>query len=149
MSQSARNELSRDQDACSINFQELTVCSSSEQESPSDYSLQKHSRKDHGAKQRKPSNTVPDLNKIVEQEVEDGEELKEELSVSQYFAVDTEIENGIDWVINFHMSKLDTKIINEKLEEVFNKLDSASMLDLLLMLESILILDLFFVKSKR
>ena len=85
-----------------------------------------HRRKEHGAKQRKPSDTVADLNKIVEEEGEDGEKLKEELSACQNFLVDTEMENGRHKVFNFQMSKLDTKIINEKLEEVFNKLDSAA-----------------------
>ena len=54
-----------------------TVCSSSEQEFPSYYSLQQQQRKEHGAKQRKPSDTVADLNKIVEEEGENGEKLKE------------------------------------------------------------------------
>ena len=102
------------------------VCSSFEQEFPSYYSLHEHRRKEHGAKQRKPSDTVADLNKIVEEEGEDGEKLKEELSACQHFLVDTEMENGRHKVFNFQMSKLDTKIINEKLEEVFNKLDSAA-----------------------
>ena len=50
-----------------------TVCTSCEQELPSYYSLQQHRRKEHGAKQRKPSDTVADLNKIVLEEGEDGE----------------------------------------------------------------------------
>ena len=45
-----------------------TVCSSCEKEFLSYYSLQEHRRKDHGAKQRKASDTVADLNKIVEEE---------------------------------------------------------------------------------
>ena len=53
-----------------------TVCSSCEREFASYYSLQQHRRKEHGAKQRKPSDTVADLNKIVEDEGEDGEKLK-------------------------------------------------------------------------
>ena len=109
-----------------------TVCSSCEQEFPSYYSLQEHRRKEHGAKQRKPSDTVADLNKIVEEEGEDGEKLKEELSACQHFLVDTEMENGRHKVFNFQMSKLDTKIINEKLEEVFNKLDSAAKINIAL-----------------
>ena len=68
-----------------------TVCSSCEQEFPSYYSLQQHRRKEHGAKQRKPSDTVADLNKIVEDEGEDGEKLKEELGACQHFLVDTEM----------------------------------------------------------
>ena len=95
-------------------------CPSCEQEFPSYYSLQQHRRKEHGAKQRKPSDTVADLNKIVEEEGGNGEKLKEELSACQHFLVDTEMENRRHKVFNFQMSKLDTKIINEKLEEVFN-----------------------------
>ena len=109
-----------------------TVCPSCEQEFPSYYSLEQHRRKDHGAKQRKPSDTVADLNKIVEEEGEDGEKLKEELIACQHFLVDTEMENGRHKVFNFQMSKLDTKIINEKLEEVFNKLDSAAKINIAL-----------------
>ena len=109
-----------------------TVCSSCEQEFPSYYSLQQHRRKEHGVKQRKPSDTVADLNKIVEEEGEDGEKLKEEFSACQHFLVDTEMENGRHKVFNFQMSKLDTKIINEKLEEVFNKLDSAAKINIAL-----------------
>ena len=109
-----------------------TVCSSCEQEFPSYYSLQQHRRKEHGAKQRKPSATVADLNKIVEDEGEDGEKLKEELGACQHFLVDTEMENGRHKVFNFQMSKLDTKIINEKLEEVFNKLDSVAKINIAL-----------------
>ena len=85
-------------------------CSSCEQEFPSYYSLQQHRRKKHGAKQRKPSDTVADLNKIVEDEGEDGEKLKEELGACQNFLVDTEMEYG----------------------EVFNKLDSAAKINIAL-----------------
>ena len=55
--------------------------------------------------------------------------------------MDTETENRSYKVFCFQMSKLDTKIINVKLVEVFNKLDSAA--------KSILLLDWFFVMSKR
>ena len=78
-----------------------TVCSSSEHELTSYYSLQQHRRKEHGAKQRKPSDTVADLNKIVEEEGEDGEKLEEELSACQHFPVDTQMENGRHNVFNF------------------------------------------------
>ena len=72
---------------------------------------------------------MADLNKIVE---EDGEKLKEELSACQHFLVDTEMENGRRKVFNFQLSKLDTKIIIEKLEEVFNKLYSAAKINIAL-----------------
>ena len=71
-----------------------TVCPSCEQEFPSYYSLQQHRRKEHGAKQRKSSDTVADLNKIVEEEGGNGEKLKEEHCACQRFLVDTEMENG-------------------------------------------------------
>ena len=109
-----------------------TVCTSCEQEISCYYSLQQHRRKEYGAKQRKPSDTVADLNKIVEEEGGDGEKLKEDLSACQHFLVDTEMEKGRHKVFNFQMSKLDTKIINEKLEEVFNKLDSAAKINIAL-----------------
>ena len=95
-----------------------TICSSCEQELPIYYSLQQHRIKEYGAKQRKPNDTVADLNKIVEEEGEDGEKLKEELSGCQHFLVDTEREKGRHKVFIFQMSQLDTKLINEKLEEV-------------------------------
>ena len=40
------------------------------------------------------------------------------------------MENGRHKVFNFQMSKLDIKIVNEKLEEVFNKLDSAAKINI-------------------
>ena len=69
---------------------------------------------------------MADLKKIVEEEREDGEKLKAELSACQHFLVDTEMKNGIHKVFNFQMSKFHAKIINEKLGDVFNKLDSAA-----------------------
>ena len=51
---------------------------------------------------------------------------QKKLSAFHHFLVDAEMENGRHKLFNFQMSKLDTKIINEKLEEVFNKLNSAA-----------------------
>ena len=62
----------------------------------------------------------------MEKEGEKGEKLEEELSACQHFLVDREIENGRNQVFHFQMSKLDTKINNEKLEKNFNKLNSAA-----------------------
>ena len=67
--------------------------------------------------QRKPTDTVADLNKVVEEEKEDGEKLKEEVSACQHFLVDKEVEPNF---FNFQMSKLDNKVFNKKLDEVFN-----------------------------
>ena len=41
--------------------------------------------------------------------------------------------NGRPKVFNFQMSKLDTKIISENIEEVFNKLNSAAKINIALM----------------
>ena len=68
----------------------------------------------------------------MEKEGEDGEKLREEFSACQHFLVDREIENGRNQVFNFQMSKLDTKLINEKLEEVFNNLNSAAKINIAL-----------------
>ena len=48
----------------------------------------------NGAKQRKPSDTVAVLNKIVETERKDGGKLNEEISACQLFLLDTDMENG-------------------------------------------------------
>ena len=109
-----------------------TVCHSCEQEFPSHYSLQQHRRKKQETKQRKPSDTVVELNKVLEEEGEVGEKLMAERDACQRFLVDTEMEKGRHKIFNFQMSKLDTKIINEKLEEVFNKLDSAAKINIAL-----------------
>ena len=53
------------------NSKQSTVRPSCEQEFASYYSLQQHRRKEQGVKQRKPSDTVADLNKIVEEEEKD------------------------------------------------------------------------------
>ena len=70
------------------------------------------------------------MNKVVEVEGEYGEKLKEKLKTRQHFLLDTEMEDGRHKVFNFQMSKLDFQIINEKLEEVFNKLDSAAKINI-------------------
>ena len=108
------------------------MCSSCEQEFPSYYSLQQDRRKEHGAKQRKPSYSVADLNKIVDEEGADGEKRKEEIRACQHFLVDTEMKNGKHKVFYFQISKSDTRTINEKLEEVDDKLDSAAKINIAL-----------------
>ena len=56
----------------------------------------------------------------------DDEKLEEEIGACQPFLRDTEMKNGRHKVFNFQMSKLDTKIIDQKFEEIFNKLNSAA-----------------------
>ena len=83
-------------------LKQSTVCSSCEKEFPSYYSLQQHRRKEHGAKQRKPTETVADLKKILEKE-EDSDQLRNELIACQHLLTDTEIENGHHKVFNFQL----------------------------------------------
>ena len=85
--------------------EQSTVCSSCKKEFWSYYSLQQHRSKEHGAKQWKPSDTVADLSKIVEEEGEDGDKLKGELSACQHFLVDTEIKNGRHRLFFFNFIK--------------------------------------------
>ena len=89
---------------------QTTVCPFCEQEFPTYYSLQQYRRKELGAKQKKPSDTVADLNKIVEEEGEDGGKLKEELSACQHF---------LSFALKSHLlcSKADLITIQGKVEK--------------------------------
>ena len=95
------------------------------------YSLQQHRKKDHGMKARKTSDSVADLNKISENE-EDSDQLREELNTCQHFLTDTEMENGRHEVFNFQFSKLDPNLVNEKLDQAFEKLDCAAKINIAL-----------------
>ena len=97
-------------------FKQSTVCSSCEKEFPSYYSLQQHCREEHGAKQRTHTHTLADLNRIMEEDGEAGEKLKDYLSACHHFPKDTEMEIGSYKASDFQMSNLDTKVINEKLD---------------------------------
>ena len=57
-------------------------------------------RKEHGAKQRKPGDTLAELHKIMEEEVEDGDKLKEEFSAPQKLSLDTEMERRVSDFLN-------------------------------------------------
>ena len=100
------------------------MCVSCEKEFPSYYSLQQHRKKDHGLKARKTSDSVADLIKILENE-EESDQLRNELNACQHFLTDTEMENERHNVFNFQLSKLDSHLVNEKLDQVFEKLDCA------------------------
>ena len=100
-----------------------TFCSSCEQEFPS-YTLS-NIIGEKNIERNNENQEILYLNKIVEEEGESEEKLKEELSACQHFPVDTEKKNGTHEVFKFQMSKLVIKITNEKLDDVFNTLDSA------------------------
>ena len=84
------------------------------------------------SKKKLVSDTVVDLIKIVEEERKGAEKLKKELGAFQHLLLDMEMENVRQKVLTFQMSKLDTKIINQKHTEVFNKLDSAAKINIAL-----------------
>ena len=65
-------------------------------------------------KARKTSDSVADLNKILENE-ENSDQLRDELNAFHDFLTDTEIENGRHKVFNFQLSKLDPNLVDEKL----------------------------------
>ena len=68
---------------------------------------------------------MAELNKIVEGRGK-WRETQRGVKCLSTLKEDTEMENGRHKVFNFQVTKIDTKIINEKLEEVFNKLNSAA-----------------------
>ena len=92
-----------------------TKCVSCEKEFPNYYSLQKHRKKDHGLKARKTSDFVSDLNKNLENG-EDSDQLRNELYACQHFLTDTKMEN----------------LVNEKLDQVLEKLDCAASINIAL-----------------
>ena len=101
------------------------MCVSFEKKFPSYYLFQQHRKKDHGLKARKTSDSVADLSKILENE-EESDQLRDELDASQHFLTDTEMKNGRQKVFNFQFSKLGPNLVNEKLVQVFEKLDCAA-----------------------
>ena len=70
--------------------------------------------------------------KDTKRDTKDGEKLKEEVSACQQFLVDVEMQNGTENLFEFQKSELDTKTINEKHEEVLNKLESAAKINIAL-----------------
>ena len=92
---------------------------------------------------------MADLNKIVEEEGEDGEKLKEELSACQHFLVDTEMENGRHKVFNFQMSKLDTKSLTRNLKKSSTSsiLQPKSTLLWVLFFEILRLVNIVFLRS--
>ena len=77
------------------------------------------------------SEYVADLNKILENE-EDTDQLRDELNACQHLLTDTEMENGRHKTFNFHFSNLDLNLVNEKLDQVFEKLDCAAKINIAL-----------------
>ena len=102
-----------------------TVCTICLEEYPSFYSLQQHKRRKHGTLTKVGNKSSKSLKKVLKSEELDknNEQLKQELSACQHFFDNTETENWIHRVFNLKLSKLDHSKINEKLKEVFEKLN--------------------------
>ena len=79
----------------------------------------------------KTTESFADLNKILENE-EDTDQLRDELNACQHFLTYTEMENGRHKVFNSQLSKLDLNLVNEKLDQVFEKLDCAAKINIAL-----------------
>ena len=54
---------------------------------------------------------------------EDSNQLRDKLNACQHYLTDTEKKNGRHKVFNFQLSKLDFSLVNEKLDQVFEKFD--------------------------
>ena len=111
---------------------ELSPCQASS--FPSFYSLQQHKRRKHGTSTKVGTKSSEKLKEVLESEELDqnSDQLQQELSACQHFFDDTEMENGRHQVFNFKLSKLDPNEINEKLKEVFEKLNCAAKVNLAL-----------------
>ena len=102
------------------------------EEFPSFYSLQQHKRRKHGTSTKVGTKSSESLKEVLESEELDknNEQLQQELSACKHFFDNTEMENGRHRVINFKLSKLDLREINEKLNEVFEKLNCVAKINL-------------------
>ena len=102
------------------------MCFFCEKKFPSYYSLQQHRKKNHGLKARKTKDSAADLKKILENE-EDSDQLRDELMACHTFLTDTEMENGRRHkAFIFQFLKLDSNLVDENLDHVFEKLDCAA-----------------------
>ena len=72
------------------------------------------------------------LNKVLENEEEDSDQLRNELNACQHFLTYTEMKNGRHKVFNFQLSKLDHNLVNEKLDQFFENLDCAAKINIAL-----------------
>ena len=111
-----------------------TVCTVCLEEFPSFCSLQQHKRRMHGTSTKVGIKSSEKLKEVLESEELDqkNEQLRQELSACQHFFDNTEMENGRHRVFNFKLSKLNPNEINDKLKEVFEKLNCAAKVNIAL-----------------
>ena len=87
--------------------------------------FKQHRKKDRLLKARKTNDSVADLNKILENGGV-SDHLRDKLNACHHFLTYTEIENGLNKVFIFQLSKLVPNLVIEKLDEVSEKLHCAA-----------------------
>ena len=110
----------------------LNKCVVCQKQFPSFYSLQLHRRKVHQASTKIGFSSTIRVREIIEKVDNDSESLKKELAACQHLLDDMHSEHGRQEVFNFSLSNLDTKKINEKLDQVFANLKCAAKVNLAL-----------------
>ena len=94
--------------------------------------FQQHKRRKHGTSTKVGTKSSESLKEVLESEELDknNEQLQQELSACQHFFDNAEMENGRHRVFKFKLSKVDPGEINEKLKEMFEKLNCAAKINL-------------------
>ena len=110
----------------------LNKCVVCQKQFPSFYSLQLHRKKAHQASTKVGSSSTKRVCEIMEKNDNDSESLKEELAACQHLLDDMHAEHGRQEVFNFSLLNLDTKEINEKLNEIFANLNCAAKINIAL-----------------
>ena len=110
----------------------VNKCVVCQKQFPSFYSLQLHHKKAHQASTKVGSSSTNRVREIMEKINKDSELLKEELAACQHLLDDMHAEHGRQEVFNFSLLNLDTKEINEKLNEVFANLNCAANINIAL-----------------
>ena len=110
----------------------LNKCVVCQKQFPSFYSLQPHRKKAHQASTKVGSSSTNRVREIMEKIDNDSKSLKEELAACQHLFDNMHAEHGRQEVINFSLSDLDNKKINEKINEVFTNLNCAAKVNLAL-----------------
>ena len=99
------------------------TCKVCKEEFPGFYALRQHKSKMHGLYVEKVDSS-PLVNDI------DDHSLKEELRACENFLVDSEFERGRHKVFNYALETLNTKIVNDKLDNFFYNLKCAAKVNL-------------------
>ena len=91
-------------------------------------------RRKHGTSTKFGAKSSESLKEVLESEEFDknNEQLQQEIIACQHIFDNTEMEHGRQRAFNFKLSRLDPSKINEKLKEVFEKINCAAKINLAL-----------------